>query len=325
MRRRDQDGAVLLTVLLMVAVMATVAVALMDEIRLAVKRTGNAEISAQAHWYALGAEAFAVQLAARARAAADLGAGADVSKRLGEPLVLPIEGGRMVVTLRDASNCFNLNSLAAVEEEAARELARVQFRQLLRALGLFDADQDRLADSLTDWLDTDTQPLPQGAEDGYYARLSPPTRAANALIGDPAELRGVAGYGDGIYERLRDVVCARPGTERSVLNLNSMGPEDAPLLVMLTGQSLSLDTARVAIQGRPATGYQEADAFWTQPVLAGRNPGEEVRRQTGVEATYYELQATVTLDGREVGLTSLLDLGRGRSPTVVARRFGVPE
>ena len=54
-----ERGTVLLTTLLIMAVMATVAVAIMDDIRFAVKRTINVGDYAQADWYVKGAEDFA--------------------------------------------------------------------------------------------------------------------------------------------------------------------------------------------------------------------------------------------------------------------------
>lgn len=44
----------LLTVLLLVAVMAAVAVLVLDDIRFSVRRTMNAETQSQAQWYAAG-------------------------------------------------------------------------------------------------------------------------------------------------------------------------------------------------------------------------------------------------------------------------------
>ena len=59
MSGRDEQGVALLTVLLMVAVMAAIAVAVLDDIRFSVRRTANAQTTAQARWYALGAETLA--------------------------------------------------------------------------------------------------------------------------------------------------------------------------------------------------------------------------------------------------------------------------
>ena len=58
-RAADRQGMALLTVLLLVAVMAAVAVLILDDIRFSVRRTTNVETQAQAQWYAAGAEALA--------------------------------------------------------------------------------------------------------------------------------------------------------------------------------------------------------------------------------------------------------------------------
>ena len=59
MRRCDERGAALITVLLLVAVMSVLAVALLDDIRFGIRRGMNAAENGQAQWYALGAEALA--------------------------------------------------------------------------------------------------------------------------------------------------------------------------------------------------------------------------------------------------------------------------
>ncbi|MFY8139424.1 MAG: type II secretion system minor pseudopilin GspK, partial [Caulobacter sp.] len=59
MRRADENGAALLTVLLLVAVMSVIAVGVLDDIRFGVHRTANATGRNQAQLYALGAEELA--------------------------------------------------------------------------------------------------------------------------------------------------------------------------------------------------------------------------------------------------------------------------
>ena len=49
----------MLTVLLLVAVLATLAAVVLDDIRFGLRRAANAEAVGQARWYALGAETLA--------------------------------------------------------------------------------------------------------------------------------------------------------------------------------------------------------------------------------------------------------------------------
>ena len=55
---KHERGTVLLTTLLIMTVMAAITVALMEDIRFAVKRTINVHAYAQADWQASGAEDF---------------------------------------------------------------------------------------------------------------------------------------------------------------------------------------------------------------------------------------------------------------------------
>ena len=54
-RRPHEEGVALMTVLLLVAVMSTLAVGILDDIRFSLRRTENARNVGQAQWYALGA------------------------------------------------------------------------------------------------------------------------------------------------------------------------------------------------------------------------------------------------------------------------------
>ena len=57
---RSQRGVALLTVLLLVAVMTVLVTVMLDDIRFALRRAGNAQALAQARWHALGAEQMAL-------------------------------------------------------------------------------------------------------------------------------------------------------------------------------------------------------------------------------------------------------------------------
>lgn len=314
--------------LLAVAVMSALAVALLDDIRLAILRTGNAEATSQAHWYALGAEDYARVLLARA--AKVPGAQTEAERTL----TLPIEGGVIQARIRDATNCFNLNSLIPANGETAGDsdeegedapdhiVARRRFALLLRTLTQLDADRDALADALVDWLDTDDTPEPRGAEDSHYARLDPPSRAANGPLSDIAELRAVRGFTPEVMAVLAPLVCARPDGRSVLLNVNTLHPDDAPLLVMLVGDGLTLENARRAIADRPQGGYPRAAAFWGHPALSRLTVPQGVRDLAGVRSTHFRLDIRIAAGRGRASLTSHLALPPGGDPIVLSRQFG---
>ncbi len=157
-----QRGMALLSVLLLTAVMTVLAVAMLDDIRFGLRRTGNAQAIAQAQRYALGSEALARQRLRELQRG-----GVDAAQWNGKPLLFPIvEDGETLGLVRarlgDGSTCFNLNSVVsgAPEQWQRRELGVSQYVALLQVAGFAAAQAQTLADTLADWIDSDAQRAP---------------------------------------------------------------------------------------------------------------------------------------------------------------------
>lgn len=303
----DRDGMALLTVLLLVAVMSVVAVAGLDDVRFSVRRATNAETQAQAQWYASGAEALARRQISRLLAAGPARTPLEPAWN-GRRLDFPIDGGSVSAVVTDGQACFNLNSLVegVGEDLTARPLGTAQFLALGRAVGAPDSRMRAVADALTDWLDADGVSRPLGAEDGAYAGLATPYRTGGVVLAEVSELRAVKGVDADLYRRLRPYVCALPTSRLSPLNVNTLTPEQAPLLMMLTGDALSPERARAVIARRPADGWPDAAAFWAQPGLAGVELPDEAREQVTVLTRYFNLRIDVDYGGGRAVRTALL-------------------
>jgi general secretion pathway protein K len=319
--RREREGMALLTVLLLVAVMSVVAVAILDDVRFSVRRATNVETQSQAQWYAAGAETLARSQIARLLDAGPARTPLDPEWN-GRPLSFPVDGGTITAVLTDGQDCFNLNSLVFGfgEDLTARPLGAAQFRALGRAVGTPDSRMQAIADALTDWLDADATALPLGAEDGAYAGLATPYRTGGVMLAEVSELRAVKGVDAETYRRLRPWVCALPTTRLSPLNVNTLTPEQAPLLTMLTGGALPPGRARAVIAARPRDGWPDAAAFWAQPALAAVQVPQEAREQITVLTRFFDLRVDVELGGSHAVRTALLEAGAdGRVRTVIQR------
>ena len=318
---RKREGMALLTVLLLVAVMAAVAVVVLDDVRFSVRRATNTEMQSQAQWYAAGAEALAHRQIAGLLAAGP--ARTPVEPRWnGRTVNLPLDDGSITATLSDGQACFNLNSLVlgVGEDLVARPLGAAQFRALGRAVGAPDSRMQAIADALTDWLDADGAPLPLGAEDGAYAGLTRPYRTGGVMLAEVSELRAVKGVDADTYRRLRPWVCALPTSRLSPLNVNTLTPEQAPLLTMLTGGALPPQRARAIIAARPRNGWPNTEAFWAQPGLAALSVDEEARDQVTVLTRFFDLRVDVDLGGSRAVRTALIEArADGRIRTVIQR------
>lgn len=319
--RRDRAGVALLTVLLLVAVMAVVAVAVLDDVRFSVRRTLNAETQAQAQWYADGAETLARRRIARLSALNPDRTPLDPAWN-GRAFDWPIADGRLRVVVRDGQACFNLNSVVewTGDRLAARPAAGTQLLTLGRTVGVEDGRMRTIVDSLVDWIDTDTSPRPRGAEDSAYAGRTRPYRTSGVPLAEVSELRAVLGVNDDAYRRLRPYLCALP-SDRTRINVNTLAQADAPLLAMLTGNALSLPMARAVIAARPDGGWADPAAFWSQASSRGVEPAQDARDQVTVRTDYFNVRIDVDHGGAHAVRTALIEARAGGPARTVIQRW----
>jgi general secretion pathway protein K len=321
-RRKDREGMALLTVLLLVAVMSVVAVALLDDVRFSVRRATNAETGGQAQWLASGAELMARARIGRLMQMDPLRTPLQPEWN-GRRLDFPVENGAISATVWDGQACFNLNSvvLGVGEDLVARPEGAAQFRALGRAVGVPDSRMRAIADALTDWLDADNTALPLGAEDGAYAGLSTPYRTAGVMMAEASELRAVKGVDADTYRRLRPWVCALPTSQLSPLNVNTLTPEQAPLLSMLTLGALTPEQGRAVLSRRPRDGWANGETFWGQPSLSGFTPDDETRAQAVVLTRFFRLRVDVDYGGARAVRTALLEARPDGAVRTVIQRW----
>jgi general secretion pathway protein K len=321
----SETGAALLTVLMLVAVIGVIAAASLERMKIATRQSINMAAIDQARAYGLAAESVALSRIA------DL-VGRDNGKTTldgdwqGREIPFPIDGGTANAKLLDGGNCFNLNSVVTGDTAtrlSARPVAIDQFAALMIVLGVRSNDARPIALALADWVDSDSAPLPGGAEDGSYARAKTPYRTANTLMVDASEIRVLVGMTPQIYGLVRPWVCALPVTDLSPINVNTLLPAQAPLIAMLIPGKLNVQTAKRMIDERPLGGYGSVVNFWSLPAQSGITPSPEVLEQTRVKTRWFALDLSIELAGAELRETALVD-GLVAPARLVRRAYGDP-
>lgn len=320
-----ERGAALLTVLMLVAVMAALSASALERLRLSTRLAANAGAIDQARAYAVAAERI-VTARVTDLVEADPARLPDTTWN-GRTQRLPVPGGVANARLSDGSNCFNLNSVVSGEPGMpnapllVRPAGVAQFEALMRAIGIGPAEGRRIAASLADWVDTDDLPTADGAEDAAYARLTPSYRTGNTFLADASELRAIAGVTPELYERLRPWICALPASDLSPINVNSLAPEQAPLIAMLLPETASVGAIRSVLAARPASGWENTEAFWNAGSRAGLIPGAEAQNQVQVRTRWFALDIEVELGVGRVDEEALID-ARVLPARVVRRSWG---
>lgn len=315
MSSANDRGAVLLTTLLIMSIMATVAVNIMEDIRFAVKRTANVESYAQADWYMRAAEDYAQSYLGALVSSTDPAALTAALARA-EPVILPIDGGAITLTVRDGSTCISLGGLS---DNNGRKL----FRQLLEAVGWDSLGAANLTSVAADWIDTDSQLLPGGAEDFAYLGLEPAYRAANAPLTSVGELRALSTMSEEKFIALRPFVCARENNVTQI-NVDSLNITQAPTLAAVLGGANQLALAQQIIAARPPEGYQSLSALSASPLLTDRPLTPEESAFLIFAPTYLWVEASVSFSKVTRHAVMEFESKDGQMQTIF-KRFGTDE
>ena len=230
---------------------------------------------------------------------------------LGEPWALrlppmPVENGELVGQIEDQQGAFNLNNLVSDGKVNVAQLAH--FQRLLATLDL----PDRLAYSLVDWIDADSQPQPQGgAEDAYYLALDPPYLTANRPLIDVAELALVSGFDITVRARLHPYVSALPGF--TAVNVNTATPEVLAAVV----EGLDLGSARALVAQRDRAYYRDRDDFSKRLPSGAAAAAADI----SVSSDYFVATLRVTIGGAQASGKALLARAGSGWPVVLWRKY----
>lgn len=137
---------------------------------------------------------------------------------------------------------------------------------------------------------------------------------------DVSELRLLAGMDAALYQRLLPFVCVQPDDALQV-NVNTLRPSQAALLVALFPGDLTLQEAQQLLHNRPRTGWSSVAAFLAQPTLQ-KTDTTLARPRLTVHSARFIAAFTVVTGNLRFQLYSVLQQS-GRTFTVVQRRYGL--
>ncbi|MDM8559472.1 type II secretion system minor pseudopilin GspK [Candidatus Parabeggiatoa sp. HSG14] len=260
----SQNGVALITALLVVALATIAAVAMTTRQQLDIRRTANLIHGEQLYMYALGGESLAKHLLSHDK---------KILAKSIPPLSIP--DGKIYFQLEDLQGHFNLNNLVKKGKASPKDI--ILFKRLLRTLEL----SPELANVVVDWIDSDMDRLPNGAEDNTYLIGSNKTsyRTSNTLFSSPSEVRLLAGFDNESYLKLLPYISTLP--TRTPINVNT-----APLEVLMAlAEGLNETDATTIIADTDKKPFNTVSDFVRHPALAGLTPYDNL----SVESDYFLL------------------------------------
>ena len=329
----QQRGAALVVAMLVFALATALIVAMKSEFDRFYQRSANVMQAEQAYAYLRGAEELA-SMALLVDYDSDKDREQprdDLSEIWAQPTApYPLdEGGWLVGSLEDLQGRFNLNALLARappgQDKPRFTAGQAQFIRLLQALGepvVSEQEAIMITESIGDWLDEDTNPSANGAEDDYYFSRDPAHRTANRAMASVSELRAVAYITPEIYRAIAPLVTVWP-TAPAPLNIHTAS---AVVLRSINADNdlnpLSESDGASLVDYRDNSGFTDVDDFLSNAVF-----GTEAEQMAGIKkllgqsTTYFLMRAEVEVADRNMRLYSVLER-RGRRITAVARASG---
>ncbi len=306
--RRREAGVALITALLIVALLGSLAATLTWDNGLDVRRTMTMLYHDEGAQAAYGAESWVLSLLRDDLADSD-------TDHLGEfwaqelP-VLPIESdtiqGVLFGEITDLQGRFNVNNLVDANG-AINESAVEQFQRLLNVLEL----DPRLAGIAADWIDADQEPnFPDGAEDSIYTGNVPPYRAPNHPISTVYDLAGIDGMDKVTLDTLVPHIAALPGG--TDINVNTA----TPAVLQSLDENMSPGTVSGLIEERAEQGFADVEQSFSTVVSA------DVLDDIGETSNYFQLRVVVQIATVRVTFFSILQRADSGDVVPILRSFG---
>jgi general secretion pathway protein K len=298
-----------------------------SRLQLQVKRASNIKDNNQAYWYAMGAEQYAQKSIKFLLENSD--GVINLNQQWSEPFVYPLEGGGIQAQLLDMQSCFNINSLQGGDQSSTgagtrsgpseRQLA---FKRLMTNINpdISTYDIDTFSDSLVDWLDADSNMLPQGAEDSEYESRQFPYLAANNLMAHKSELRLVNGASIEWLADVLDQVCVIPSDDQLKINVNTIDEEHAALLAGLTG--LDLQQATSLLGNRPQDGWEDVSEFLAEPSVEALSLSDSRKEWFTVTTEYFILHTKTRYNKATFQLSTVFNASSDAGVKIIKREFG---
>ncbi len=305
---RRQRGVALITAMLIVALVGSVAINIAWENALDLRRTMTLLYRDQAVHVALGAENWVQQILRQDLADTNTDHLGEIwaSDLPGLPVESDVVQGQLFGSIEDLQGRFNINNLVDQNGEVD-QLSLEQFQRLLVVLGL----DPRFAGIAADWIDSNREAaFPDGAEDAIYTGLVPSYRTANVTLTNATELAALEGMDPDTFEILLPHIVALPG--RTTINVNTATPE----VLQSLDENLTASDVEGLVDDRGNAGFEDIETTFSPLVSPDMLP------LLDESSSFFQLRVVVQIATVRIIYFSTLQRGAQGGVVPILRSFG---
>jgi len=315
----NKPGVILITTLLIVMILSIISVQISKNFYISLKREAYLDFKNLSHQMLMSSEKQAIKLLQKNiksfQSKLTLNDSLLNNKFYFQNDLMVLE-----VSVLDASNCFNLNSLFKPSGKSyeIRPLYKAWLKRYLKLKQFNEADIESFIDQLVDWVDRDNQPLNFGAENYFY--IGPASKISQftpkRLLVDISEINNFP-----IMERMdfRDLItnlCVLPNRNNQIININSLVQSDS-LLISAFFDEENLEYTASQILNMPKNGYDDVNVFIDQFNQASKFPSQVL----SINSQTFRLQSDIINENFSANLESLVILDISNSAEVLSRTF----
>ena len=175
-----------------------------------------------------------------------------------------LNGADIIGKISDASNCLNINSIVIINEgefvENENSIASIR-----KILSLNEVDNnviEEIIDQTIDWIDYDSNPRAYGLEDYYYSGPlhNPKEYTGMRLMVSIDELKSIPAVKQIDWAIIQRNFCAIPEASQISLNINTLNLKDTYVLSSLF-PNISLKEAEYILDNIPESGFDDLINF----------------------------------------------------------------
>ena len=183
---------------------------------------------------------------------------------INEPMVFNLNGADILGKISDYGNCFNINSIVKLNDSnyVENKNAVAAFRKILSLNEIDNNIIEEVIDQTIDWIDKDTNPRAYGLEDYYYSGPlhSPREYTGMRLMVSIEELKSIPAVKQIDWNIFKNHFCAIPILNELSLNINTLDLEDAYLLSSIFS-NLTIKDAEYILDNIPKSGFDDLNNF----------------------------------------------------------------
>jgi len=282
-----QRGTAIIVALFVTALVAAIAIAMIDQLSTETRRTELLLNNTQANLYAHGSIYWAIDQLTndyKLRQPNKL-----IDKTPIKSPVNTVNGAKIFSVIDDAQGKINLNNL----NDVSFQLLFLQLIPLV-APHIHSEDAQNITFAVVDWITPGTNDSPF---DQYYAKQNPSYRAPHRPMVSISELRMVKGMTADLYTKLLPYVTALP--DKTKININSVA---IPVLMSFS-PTITLETAKALVLFREQTPFTNLDQLGNFVVV---KESPIAQNNLTVTSDYFMVQTHVIIGDQHVILHSLL-------------------